>query len=80
MLSTSETKDCSHNLTLNAALATLNYGRNGVLMTDTIAWQEPHDEDVSAALSRTTQDGYGTGVLPESDFVAFAEDDAEVEE
>jgi hypothetical protein len=68
-----------HNLTLSVGQATLNYGRKGVRMTDTIPMQEPHDEDVVQALLRTTQDGYGTGVLPPSDFLAFAETDAEVE-
>jgi hypothetical protein len=53
----------------------------GLNMADT----QPHydDEDVPAALARTTQDGSGfksESELPESDFVSFTTDDVELVE
>lgn len=42
---------------------------------------EHHDDvDVPAALERVTDDGFGTDVLPESDFVAYATDGVEKED
>lgn len=37
------------------------------------------EQDVAAALERVTQDGYGTDVIPESDFEGFATEGVEKE-